>query len=83
MVAVGGLLWRSLRVYQIWGANTDIGKTIFSTILCGAARNAHRPDKVNYLKPVSTGPADQADDRCVFADPEEPVQTNPGFVDMS
>jgi dethiobiotin synthetase/adenosylmethionine--8-amino-7-oxononanoate aminotransferase len=56
------VLWRSLRSYQIYGANTDVGKTVVSTILCKALHK-HRPDeKVWYLKPISTGPLDEADD---------------------
>ncbi|WZH43077.1 adenosylmethionine-8-amino-7-oxononanoate aminotransferase [Fusarium acuminatum] len=31
MAPVPALLWRSLRVHQVYGANTDVGKTIFST----------------------------------------------------
>ncbi|KAL2128451.1 hypothetical protein VTI74DRAFT_9177 [Chaetomium olivicolor] len=57
------LLWRSLRVYQIYGANTDVGKTILSTILCKAARGLWRSEETTYLKPVSTGAPDAADDR--------------------
>lgn len=60
---VGGLLWPSLRVLQIWGANTDVGKTVLSTVLCLAAAAAHRRPKegVHYLKPVSTGPRSDSD----------------------
>ncbi|OJD38104.1 adenosylmethionine-8-amino-7-oxononanoate aminotransferase [Diplodia corticola] len=62
---IGGLLWRHLRPYQIWGANTNVGKTVFTTILSAAAWHNHGwPDHhVTYLKPVSTGPADQSDIR--------------------
>lgn len=71
MAPVGGLLWRSLRPYQIWGANTDVGKTVFSSILCSAARSSIRGNRwvdteIYYLKPVSTGPLDDADDKCAF-----------------
>ncbi|KAK4235543.1 hypothetical protein C8A03DRAFT_17732 [Achaetomium macrosporum] len=58
------LLWRSLRAYQIYGANTDVGKTIITTILCKAAHKLWPGERTAYLKPVSTGPADAADDRC-------------------
>ncbi|KAI9670957.1 MAG: hypothetical protein M1831_005042 [Alyxoria varia] len=56
--------WRHVQVYGIFGANTGVGKTIFSTLLC---RNAAKDVKesVWYLKPVSTGPLDEADDRHV------------------
>ncbi|GME64889.1 putative bifunctional dethiobiotin synthetase adenosylmethionine-8-amino-7-oxononanoate aminotransferase protein [Neofusicoccum parvum] len=63
MPPVGGLLWSSLRVHQIWGANTDVGKTIFSTILCSAARSAWKSEPVTFLKPVSTGHLDDADNK--------------------
>ncbi|OHE93368.1 onanonoxo-7-onima-8-eninoihtemlysoneda [Colletotrichum orchidophilum] len=62
MAPVGALLWRSLRTYQIYGANTDVGKTIFASALCNAARNFWPQEKTAFLKPVSTGPAAEADD---------------------
>ncbi|KAI9190352.1 hypothetical protein H9P43_001786 [Blastocladiella emersonii ATCC 22665] len=45
---------------QVWGANTDVGKTILSAALCRAAsETSSRPGPVWYLKPVQTGfPAD-------------------------
>ncbi|TDZ75102.1 Bifunctional dethiobiotin synthetase/7 8-diamino-pelargonic acid aminotransferase [Colletotrichum trifolii] len=61
---VGALLWRSLRAYQIYGANTDVGKTVFSSMLCNAARKSWPDEQTAFLKPVSTGPAAEADDRC-------------------
>lgn len=60
----GSVLWRSLRVYQVYGANTEIGKTVFSTVLSKAARRHWPHEKTAFLKPVSTGPLDEADDRC-------------------
>ncbi|QIX00182.1 hypothetical protein AMS68_005699 [Peltaster fructicola] len=60
MRALGSALWPKLRVLQTCGANTGVGKTIFSTILCKAFQR--RLPRVNYLKPVSTGPLDEADD---------------------
>jgi bifunctional dethiobiotin synthetase / adenosylmethionine---8-amino-7-oxononanoate aminotransferase len=51
-------LYRHLLTYQIYGANTDVGKTVFSTILCKAFT---RKKKTWYLKPVSTGPLEEAD----------------------
>ncbi|KAI1079911.1 PLP-dependent transferase [Whalleya microplaca] len=57
------LLWRSLRVFQVYGANTDVGKTVFTTILCRAARSLWQGEQTAFLKPVSTGPQDEADDR--------------------
>ncbi|KAK3346908.1 pyridoxal phosphate-dependent transferase [Lasiosphaeria hispida] len=62
---VGSLLWRSLRVYQVYGANTDVGKTIFSTLLCKAATRFWDNEQTAFLKPVSTGSLDEADDRHV------------------
>ncbi|KXT16035.1 hypothetical protein AC579_7135 [Pseudocercospora musae] len=60
MRQVGSVLWPKLRVLQVYGANTGVGKTIFSSILCRAFQKKIR--NVNYLKPVSTGPLDEADD---------------------
>ncbi|OMP84286.1 Bifunctional dethiobiotin synthetase/7,8-diamino-pelargonic acid aminotransferase, mitochondrial [Diplodia seriata] len=74
MAPVGGLLWRSLRPYQIWGANTDVGKTVFATILGAAVKSDRRwrDDTLTYLKPVSTGSADEADLRqvCLYSTPD-------------
>ena len=55
----GSVLYRNLLAYQVYGANTEVGKTIFSTILCKAFAKTR---KTWYLKPVSTGPDDEADD---------------------
>ncbi|KAF6838951.1 bifunctional dethiobiotin synthetase adenosylmethionine-8-amino-7-oxononanoate aminotransferase [Colletotrichum plurivorum] len=62
MAPVGALLWRSLRAYQIYGANTDVGKTVFASVLCNAARKLWPNEQTAFLKPVSTGPASEADD---------------------
>ncbi|KAG4442516.1 hypothetical protein IFR05_002016 [Cadophora sp. M221] len=56
-------LWRSLRAYQVYGANTNVGKTIMSTVLCKAFARKFPDETTWYLKPVSTGPLDEADDR--------------------
>lgn len=61
MRTIGSVLWPKLRLLQIYGANTEVGKTIFASILSRAFRK--RVKQVNYLKPVSTGPLDEADDR--------------------
>lgn len=61
-VVNGSILRRSLRTYQIYGANTGVGKTVMSTILCEALHRAHPQERVWYLKPVSTGPLEDADD---------------------
>ncbi|TQS38167.1 hypothetical protein Golomagni_01332 [Golovinomyces magnicellulatus] len=54
-------LWRSLKSYQIYGANTNVGKTVMSTILCKALDNVYPTEQTWYLKPISTGPDDQTD----------------------
>ncbi|KAF5359628.1 hypothetical protein D9756_003299 [Leucocoprinus leucothites] len=53
-------LFKNLRIHQIFGANTDVGKTIFTTALVSASAARNHP--VFYLKPVSTGPPQEADD---------------------
>ncbi|KAI0436298.1 bifunctional dethiobiotin synthetase/adenosylmethionine-8-amino-7-oxononanoate aminotransferase [Xylaria telfairii] len=62
MSPVGSLLWRNLRVYKIYGANTDVGKTVFTSILCNASKRIWEEEATAYLKPVSTGSDDDADD---------------------
>ena len=61
MARLGSSLWRNFHVYQVFGANTNVGKTIFTTLLCRAAKNIRQVENVWYLKPVSTGPLDDAD----------------------
>lgn len=56
-------LFKNLRIHQIFGSNTDVGKTIFTTALVRASAARNTP--VYYLKPVSTGSLDDADDRYV------------------
>jgi dethiobiotin synthetase/adenosylmethionine--8-amino-7-oxononanoate aminotransferase len=64
MAKVPGGLWKNVVALQVYGANTGVGKTVFSTLL-GAHFSRRRGGawKVQYIKPVSTGPADEADDR--------------------
>jgi dethiobiotin synthetase/adenosylmethionine--8-amino-7-oxononanoate aminotransferase len=62
MQRVGSVLWPALQTFQVYGANTNVGKTIVSTILCKAFKEKERLN-VHYLKPVSTGPIDEADQR--------------------
>jgi dethiobiotin synthetase/adenosylmethionine--8-amino-7-oxononanoate aminotransferase len=57
------MLWRDLKAWQVYGANTDVGKTIVSTVLCRALQRRASPNGLLYLKPVSTGPQAEADDR--------------------
>jgi dethiobiotin synthetase/adenosylmethionine--8-amino-7-oxononanoate aminotransferase len=59
---LGSHLTRTLRAFQIYGANTNVGKTIFSTILAKASRRHFPAEHVFYLKPVSTGAPEDADD---------------------
>ncbi|KAJ4309795.1 hypothetical protein N0V84_011304 [Fusarium piperis] len=61
MAPVPALFRRSLRVHQVYGANTDVGKTIFTTVLCNATNKHWRGEKTSFLKPVSTGAAHEAD----------------------
>ena len=95
-------LYPHLRLHQVFGANTDVGKTIFTTALCLASSTLPAPsvlsqgstaagkladlliatkdeheeavkramasgqregERVHYLKPVSTGPMEDSDDR--------------------
>ena len=57
-------LWQNLIALQVYGANTNVGKTVFSTLL--GAHFAQKTDKrkwrLQYIKPVSTGPDSDADD---------------------
>ncbi|KAF2856472.1 PLP-dependent transferase [Plenodomus tracheiphilus IPT5] len=68
MARVPGGLWKNLIAVQVYGANTGVGKTVFSTLL--GAHFGRRPGRtkwrVQYIKPVSTGPADEADDSYVY-----------------
>lgn len=54
------LLFKNLRIHQIFGANTDVGKTVLTSALVRAS--AVSGHSVYYLKPVSTGPMSDADD---------------------
>ncbi len=57
-------LYKHLRIHPVFGANTDVGKTLLTTALIRAS--ATKGNQVFYLKPVSTGPAEEADDELVF-----------------
>ncbi|GBE88489.1 onanonoxo-7-onima-8-eninoihtemlysoneda [Sparassis latifolia] len=57
------LLFKYLRVHQVFGANTNVGKTILTSALVRAS--AAKGNTVYYLKPVSTGPMEDADDEHV------------------
>ncbi|KAH0350322.1 PLP-dependent transferase, partial [Aureobasidium melanogenum] len=63
MRQVGSALWPRLRAVQVYGANTGVGKTVVSTLLCKALRKKLPDYNVHYLKPISTGPLDEQDNR--------------------
>jgi dethiobiotin synthetase/adenosylmethionine--8-amino-7-oxononanoate aminotransferase len=65
MSRIPAALWHKLIAIQVYGANTGVGKTVFSTLL---VNNLLRGDfgrkwNINYVKPVSTGPKDEADQK--------------------
>ena len=58
-------LFKHFRVHQVFGANTDVGKTILTTLLvCASGQRGH---SIYYLKPVSTGASEDADDLYVLS----------------
>ena len=58
------MLWRDFKVWQVFGANTDVGKSVVSTLLCKAwSRAKPSASPVLYLKPVSTGAQEDHDHR--------------------
>ena len=61
--ATNMVLYQNLRIHHVFGANTDVGKTVFSAVLTLASVAANR--HTFYLKPVSTGSLTDADDRFV------------------
>lgn len=60
-------LWKNLIALQVYGANTGVGKTVFSTLLGShfARRSKSAKWRLHYIKPVSTGPLTEADDSYV------------------
>lgn len=62
-------LWRKYIAAQIYGANTDVGKTVFSTLLGLRLTHGLKGTKyqIQYIKPVSTGPGSDRDDELVTA----------------
>ncbi|KAF8656873.1 hypothetical protein AX16_002419 [Volvariella volvacea WC 439] len=56
-------LFKHLRVHQVFGANTDVGKTVLTAALVRASTSRGIP--THYLKPVSTGRPEDADDRYI------------------
>jgi dethiobiotin synthetase len=63
MQRVGAVLWPHFPCLQVYGANTNVGKTIVSTLLCHAWSKKRT---TYYLKPVSTGSLEDADNRYVI-----------------
>lgn len=65
------LLYPHLRVTQIFGANTEVGKTLLTTSLLRSTAKFYKKQesysasstkkKVWYLKPISTGPDSESD----------------------
>ncbi|KIW03198.1 dethiobiotin synthase [Verruconis gallopava] len=63
MQRIGSTLYNNLPVVQVYGANTNVGKTIVSTLLCRSFEKDKKvKSNVHYIKPVSTGPLSEADD---------------------
>src|ERR1700722_2189378 len=56
-------LFKHLRIHQIFGSTTSVGKTVLTTALL---RVSSTGGDAFYLKPVSTGPDSDADDAFVF-----------------
>jgi dethiobiotin synthetase/adenosylmethionine--8-amino-7-oxononanoate aminotransferase len=74
MRQVGSALWPRLRAVQVYGANTGVGKTVVSTLLCKALRKRLPDYNVHYLKPISTGPLDDQDNRYAHLNAQVEVQ---------
>ncbi|PHH62816.1 hypothetical protein CDD81_6708 [Ophiocordyceps australis] len=55
------VLCRSLHIFQVFGANTAVGKTVCTTLLANTAKRLFRSQQVTFLKPVSTGSPHEAD----------------------
>nr|XP_019042998.1 dethiobiotin synthase [Kwoniella bestiolae CBS 10118]OCF21928.1 dethiobiotin synthase [Kwoniella bestiolae CBS 10118] len=61
------LLFPNFRIHQVFGANTDVGKTLLTTALVRATASKYatslkgKEKSVFYLKPVSTGPDEESD----------------------
>ncbi|KAF2703196.1 PLP-dependent transferase [Pleomassaria siparia CBS 279.74] len=77
MAKVPGGLWQNLIAVQVYGANTGVGKTVVSTLLGHhfARRKGNTRWLVRYIKPVSTGPSDEADEKYVRRYTNQPVAT--------
>lgn len=67
-------LYRHLRIHQVFGANTDVGKTVITAALVRASMLKNH--NAFYLKPVSTGAPKDADNAYV-----DPVLVQNSFAD--
>ncbi|KAF2473837.1 bifunctional dethiobiotin synthetase/adenosylmethionine-8-amino-7-oxononanoate aminotransferase [Lindgomyces ingoldianus] len=67
MSRVAAGLWQNLVAVQVYGANTGVGKTVVSTLIGRhfTGRSGRTRWSVHYIKPVQTGPNEDADDRYV------------------
>jgi len=56
---LGGKQTLTIPTYVVWGAGTDVGKTLVSAALCNYMSRSMPEKKVLFLKPYQTGfPAD-------------------------
>jgi len=53
-------LYHGIRAFQVFGAGTNVGKTLVSAALVRAADAQNL--KPIYIKPIGTGPADESDE---------------------
>ncbi|KAK7748526.1 hypothetical protein SLS53_000546 [Cytospora paraplurivora] len=56
MSPAGGILWPSLRAYQVWGAGADVGKTTLTNILCLSVGHRRPHEHAVFFEPVAIGP---------------------------
>ncbi|KAF2994495.1 hypothetical protein E8E13_002183 [Curvularia kusanoi] len=86
VAAQNAALWKKYIAVQVYGANTDVGKTVFSTLLGkrfkdGLGKYPYKKFRVQYIKPVSTGPPSDRDDNYVQRYSGQPVSTLYQFKD--
>ncbi len=61
------MLFRDFKIWQVFGANTDVGKSVVSALICRALkRRVEKASHILYLKPVSTGAAEDHDHRHIL-----------------
>lgn len=66
MGPVPGLLWRSRRIFQIWGTDRHNTKHVIAAILCAAARHRWQHEQVTFLRPAPTTQADKVNSKCTL-----------------